>query len=607
MDDKYIKPFKLEGKEVLVFDLETNGYLDQTDKLHCMAIKKFGEPCSVQPTLYKGEEISDGLHRLVNADILVAHNGIRFDIPALEKLYPELKEKLPPCLDTLLLTKIYNPFLQSYSLESIGKLLGEFKDDYTGGFDTYNEDMGRYNIQDVVVTDKLMRLLSSRMDFSETFIALEHEIARIQFKGERRAVGFNYEAAMKLLMQITAEMEDIAEGVEEQLGYAKVKHEQNYNLTKSGRPSINATRWVARESPEHTIVGDFCKVEYIKITLQTRKLLVERLLDVGWKPTSRTEKGYPQIAIKGEVCPNLLKLGGFEDVGKYFVLRHRHGLVDGLFKLVRKDGRIESQADTLGAVTHRYTHRGVANFPAVRTLYGEEIRELFGVAKQDSSRVFIGADLSGLELRMLAHYMNDDEYTDAILHGDIHTKNQEAAGLPSRDDAKTFVYGLFYGAGNAKIGSIVNGTSEDGAMLREKFLDSLPSLKKLIEQKQKEASVGYITSLDGRQIKMTRSQGFSGRMEYDTYKALNSLLQSSGAIFAKHWLFFTNLYLEQNNIDATVVISYHDELQIDAHKDAEEEVKKALQYGVKMSDKVLETKCPNAIEIKVGKTWRDTH
>ena len=145
------------------------------------------------------------------------------------------------------------------------------------------------------------------------------------------------------------------------------------------------------------------------------------------------------------------------------------------------------------------------------------------------------------------------------------------------------------------MGQLVNGGRDAGAQVKNRFLESLPSLGKLIKTKQNEAEKGFVSSLDGRPIRITKSD----RGGYDTRKALNSLLQSSGAIFAKHWLYFTNLYLEHNNIDAVVVIAYHDELQIDCHKDHVERVKKALRYGVETSDRVLKTNCPNDIDIKV--------
>lgn len=593
------KPFKIKDKQVLVFDIECDGFLDDLSKIHCVAIKPYNQDKAIEPTLYFGEAIPDAIRILSGADYLVAHNGIGYDIPAINKLYPDVK--LPPCIDTLLLTKLYNPFLPSYSLRELGILLKEHKGDYDKGFEFYNHEMGVYCQQDVVVTTKLFNMLIGRIDISASHVVLEHEVKRIQCKGERRAVGFNYKEAMKLFMELTTRMDDIKDAVEPSLGYAYKPYDQTYKLKKDGTPSNNALKWLA-VSPNHVQGGEFCKVEYEKITLDTKKLLVEKLLENGWIPSSRTEKGYPQIAVKGEVCQNLLEMGDFADVGLYFVLKHRKGLVEGLFKLVRKDGRIESRADTLGAVTHRYTHMGIANFPAVRSLYGEEIRSLFGAFEED--RVFVGSDLAGLEARMLAHFMDDDEFTELVSgpDADVHTFNQHKVGLPTRDAAKTFYYALLYGGGNAKIGALVNGDEKDGERIKKMYFEEFPGLKATNDKLQKEANKGFITSLDGRPIRITK-----GSRGYDTHKALNSLLQSSGAIFAKHWLVFTNKYLETHDVDATVVISYHDELQIDCHKNCVEFVTKALRYGVEMSDKILKTNCPNDIDIKVGKNWKDTH
>ena len=595
------KPFNLNGKKVLVFDIEADGFLDSLSKIHCVAIKAYDEDKAIEPSLYFGEDLHQAINILASADYLVAHNGISYDIPAINKLYPDVE--LPPCIDTLLLAKLYNPFLPSYSLKELGILLKEHKGDYDKGFEFYNKEMGIYCQQDVVVTNKLFNMLLGRLDISANYVVLEHEVKYIQCKGERKGVDFDYIAAMKLQMEIDSKMDDIRDEVVPSLGYAYSPYQQIYKLKKNGDPSNNALKWLAM-SPNHVAGGDFCKIEYTKITLDTKKLLIDKLLQDGWIPSSRTEKGYPQIAVKGVVCNHLLTDSKFENVGTYFVLKHRKGLVEGLFKLVRKkDGRIESRADTLGAVTHRYTHSGIANFPAVRSLYGEAIRSLFGAF--DNDRVFIGSDLAGLEARMLAHYMNDDEFTELVSgpDADVHTFNQHKVCLPTRDAAKTFYYALLYGGGNAKIGSLVNGNEADGKRIKEMYFKEFPGLAQTNSRLQKEAKKGYVTSLDGRPIRITKGD----KGDYDTHKALNSLLQSSGAIFAKHWLCFTNQYLEEHNADATIVISYHDELQIDCHKNSVEIVTKALRHGVEMADKVLKTNCPNDIDIKVGKNWKDTH
>jgi len=141
----------------------------------------------------------------------------------------------------------------------------------------------------------------------------------------------------------------------------------------------------------------------------------------------------------------------------------------------------------------------------------------------------VGHDASGLELRMLAHYMNDKEFTEQILHGDIHSYNQRLAGLPTRDSAKTFIYAFIYGAGDAKLGSIVNGSKADGTRLRNTFLSALPSLGKLIDNVKKASTRGYLKGLDGRKIWMRRDSNG----DVMQHKALNTLLQCAGAVVMK--------------------------------------------------------------------------
>jgi DNA polymerase I-like protein with 3'-5' exonuclease and polymerase domains len=270
-----------------------------------------------------------------------------------------------------------------------------------------------------------------------------------------------------------------------------------------------------------------------------------------------------------------------------------------MLRHVRADGRIPSEANTLGAITGRYTHRKIANLPAVRSLYGKEIRGLFYAGE---GRVQVGSDLAGIEARMLANCMGDDEYTEQVVNGDIHTTNQLAAGLPTRDAAKTFFYAFLYSAGDAKIGSLVNGSATDGKKVKEKFLNSLPSLKLLIEEKQKEARKGYITSLDGRPIYITKTEG-----KFDTRKALNSLLQSSATIYFKKWVEYIDKAIVYYDIDATIMILYHDEVAISTTDKNVSKVKFILNKALEATDKFFKVKCPNAIEIKVGSDWAETH
>jgi DNA polymerase I-like protein with 3'-5' exonuclease and polymerase domains len=377
-----------------------------------------------------------------------------------------------------------------------------------------------------------------------------------------------------------------------------------YNTTvkpflKSGKYNSSATSWYGDNV---AMVGaEFTRVSWEKVTLDTKALLIKRLLMLGWKPTMHTEKGMPQIAVKGDVCTNLLKHGDFADIGVYFVLKHRLGLLEGLMKVVRSDSRISSEGDTLGAATGRYAHRKVVNLPAVRSEYGEQIRSMFHTVHPYK---FVGVDLAGIEARMLAHYMGDEEFTDTILNGDIHSFNQQKAGLPTRDAAKTFFYGFAYGAGDEKVGQLVGGGKKEGKKVKDEFLRSLPKLDGLIKHIKKQAAKGFIIGLDGRRIRI-RKDVFTG--EFQTHKALNTLLQSGATIYFKTWMVYVNHYIQKYNIKAHQLISMHDELQFECLVDDVETLTKILHHAIKTTDKHFDIKCPNACEVKIGNNWKDTH
>jgi DNA polymerase I-like protein with 3'-5' exonuclease and polymerase domains len=197
--------------------------------------------------------------------------------------------------------------------------------------------------------------------------------------------------------------------------------------------------------------------------------------------------------------------------------------------------------------------------------------------------------------------MNDKEFTEQVLHGDIHSYNQRLAGLPTRDSAKTFIYAFIYGAGDAKLGSIVDGSKADGARLRNTFLSALPSLGKLIDAVKKASLRGHLIGLDGRKIMMRRDT----RGDVMQHKALNTLLQCAGAVVMKQSIIYLDLW--SRDLDAMKVIDMHDEGQADvSEKDselyAEHAVKSIIQAGIHFNLNI-----PLDAEAKIGTNWAETH
>lgn len=216
--------------------------------------------------------------------------------------------------------------------------------------------------------------------------------------------------------------------------------------------------------------------------------------------------------------------------------------------------------------------------------------------KVEEGNKLVGIDASGLELRMLAHYMSDPTYTDLILNGDIHTYNQEAAGLPSRNDAKTFIYAFLYGAGDAKIGSIVGGGDRQGAKLKAKFLDSLPSLKALLAKVKRLAGKGSLPGLDGRRVHV-RSE----------HAALNTLLQSAGAIVMKQALVIASNKLDSYGYPYKLVAQVHDEFQVEVPASYAERVGVIFRNAIREAGRQLNLRCPLDGEYQIGDNWSQTH
>ena len=251
---------------------------------------------------------------------------------------------------------------------------------------------------------------------------------------------------------------------------------------------------------------------------------------------------------------------------------------------VEEDVRVHGRVNPIGAVTGRMTHSSpnMAQVPASYSPYGTECRECWTVPK---GYRLVGIDAAGLELRMLAHYMNDKEYTNEVTNG-----------LATRDLAKTFIYAFLYGAGDAKIGTIVGGSKRDGAKLKEKFLSNTPSLRDLRERVSRSARRGYLKGLDGRKL-VLRSE----------HAALNTLLQSAGAIIMKKSLTILDEYATIHNIEYKFVGNIHDEFQVEVKEDQAEKLGWLAVECIKAAGDRMSLKCPLDGEYKVGQSWAETH
>lgn len=370
---------------------------------------------------------------------------------------------------------------------------------------------------------------------------------------------------------------------------------------------------------------------------------------------------------------DLGRVGGL--LKKRMIASHRMGLIKGLINKERVDGKLSADANPCATPTFRFKHRVVVNIPS-RGFFGHECRSLFqsdlnadddhssrfiitnsvpdgcyiksgtnviydqkknkpvGIHKYyipQGREIFVGYDGSGLELRMLAHYLifecramlkeaveenNPSKkataerglasailYRDILLDGDIHTHNMKLAGLPTRDNAKTFIYAFNYGAGDLKLGSITGGGKEEGAIMRERFLAENPCIAILIDRMTEKAKKGYIEGVDGRRITMRRdAQG-----KVMTHKALNTLLQSAGAIVMKYAMIFLDKWIRRDKIRCAKVIDMHDEGQFSCNRNDVDKLTELMALCVKRAGEYLEMECPLASDYQIGANWLHTH
>jgi DNA polymerase I-like protein with 3'-5' exonuclease and polymerase domains len=434
------------------------------------------------------------------------------------------------------------------------------------------DEMIEYCVQDVEVLHKVYSYLKyelKRQDFSIKSQELEHEVQAIIAQQERNGFKFNEQSAMQLLAEFKTRLEAIT--VEMQSIFpSKVTAGRTHKTT--GRPLSD-------------IVEDF--------NPGSRKQIAERLIEKGWKPSKFTEKG---SVIVDETTLEGLDFPEAKAIAEYLMLQKRIAQIESWIESIQADGRVHGKVITNGAVTGRMTHHSpnMAQVPNSSAIYGLECRDLWTVEKGCK---LVGIDASGLELRMLAHYMNDDEYTNEVVSGDIHTANQKAAGLETRNQAKTFIYAFLYGAGPAKIGSVVGGTSKEGQKLITNFLRNTPKLQRLRERVSEAFTArGVLLGLDGRKL-LVRSE----------HSALNTLLQGAGAIAMKQALVFLHKYLTKQKIPFKLVANVHDEWQIEVPEKYAEQVGQSGVTAITDAGVEFKMNCPLTGEYKIGDTWKQTH
>lgn len=632
---------------MLIFDIETDGLLKDVSKVHCLCI--YDTECS-QMFRYSPETVAEGISKLQeaidNCVSICGHNVINYDIPALVKLFnfnvPYEKHKY--VIDTLVYArlvysnidtidiglmksgKLPKDLYKSQKLKAWGYRLGELKGTYGEQEDAWSEytpEMLDYNEQDVWVTKALLEKLD-RANYSKTAIELEHQVAWLMAQQERNGFPFDVEKAKELEVTLRSRAAVLNAELVSKIPRIpdKVFIPKRDNKTKGYKAGVPIQRYKDFNPSSRK------QVEYVVRKMYKYNPTNPDLYDIPDIPVEPfNPEGY-RLKIDDETfgyikndenAPEELRhIAGIIEEG--LLISKRLGqLADGkqawLLTYDTSDNCIHGRVIPNGAVSGRATHSSpnVAQVPSINSPYGKECRELFCAGKWYQA----GIDASGLELRCLAHFMypyDKGEYAHEILNGDIHTKNQLAAGLPTRNNAKTFIYAFLYGAGDAKIGKIINGDAKEGKQIKKKFLKATPAIRNLREAVQDALAV----TERGKVIKWKRHflKGLDGRKLHvrSLHSALNLLLQSAGALICKKWIVRTEERLLKLGLkhgwegDFCYMAWVHDEIQVACRtKEIAEIVVREAQQAMRDTQEFFHFRVQLDTEGKIGRNWADCH
>ena len=412
------------------------------------------------------------------------------------------------------------------------------------------------------------------------WVALEHKVATILAKQEQHGWYFDERSAWQLASTLQQELQDLEE------------------VLRTRHPYVAGAEFTPKRNNKTSGYIEGASFTRLKELNPTSRDHISWILQTyyGWNPTQKTTTGKPVIdeviltEIGSEIstmfarCLTVTKMLGMLSNG-----------VNAWLKLSTKN-RIHHHC-SIATATHRCAHRkpNLAQTPS-----DQEFRKLF---RASPGQIMVGADLSGIELRMLAHYLSryDTHFADTLLNGDIHQVNADRVGV-SRRQIKTITYAWCYGAGDEKIGHSFDQqlssakAKKKGKEIRKAFVDAIPGMSDLLQAIDVAAKRGCVKSIDGRVITLD-----------SPHKALNFLLQSSAGVISRRWLAITHDTIEQTKLCASQLAYIHDELQFECDPKHAEDLSTSLVFSAAAAGEYYNLRIPIAAEAKIGNNWSEVH
>lgn len=556
----------------------------------------------------------------------IGHNILGYDAPTLNRLL-QCGIKLNTLIDTMLMSMFYSPSLDGgHSLDTWGVRL-HFPKIKFDDFDKYSDEMLEYCEQDTKLCLRVYLALIARMTkagFTEEGIDLEHKSWYLVKQQQEVGFPFNIKEAHILYAKINEKLEDLRQ----QIYHHWPPELQIIKTFKQARKADGSyTSNYLRHQEQYVKLqenneGGYYAYDYIEFNLASPDQRREKLLELGWQPKEFTKPskthpdGQAKVTDKGSLVPSLLEFveeSGNEQVkllARWLDYNARATMINTWIEAYNENtGRIHGSLWLANTLRYRHSDPNTANIPAVRlNKEGHPLRDEDGAFTYEArdlwtcsdpvNRRLVGVDAKGIQLRVLAHHLNNKEFMDAVLNGDPHSYNQEIGGFRDRPTAKTFIYAFLLGAGDKKVGQIIGGTQKDGRDIKARFIGNFPGLARLLSDLEQQIKrTGRIRLCDGTPIIVTQP-----------HTRLGYLLQGDENRIMKRAAVLTKAECVRRNLDVIKVGDIHDEWQSDAHVNAVQELcEDVYPRAFAASGRSFNYRVPIECDSKVGLTWAETH
>jgi hypothetical protein len=379
--------------------------------------------------------------------------------------------------------------------------------------------------------------------------------------------------------------------------------EKKPTYTKSGKLTSHISRWFELDMgvtvDASPIWGEYCRVTFDTGDIGNTDTVKRYLGTIGWEPDEWNWKRIDGEFVKVSAKLSDSSLEGLGDVGQalmeYYTLRSRKSILEGWFQYVDDNSRLHGDVFNIGTPTFRQTHKIIANLPGAYATLGKEFRSLF---VSEPGYTLVSADSAACQLRLLAHYMKDDSFTDTVLNGDVHQMNADILDC-TRPQAKRFIFAYLYGAGAQKLSGYIGKTVPQAKKAMAKYKKELPALAKLISNVSNLIeSQGFIPGLDDRRIMLDKSE---------RHKSLNYLIQGAEAVVMKATVVMIDEELRKANIDFKHVLFYHDEHTVEVREDQAKQTRDIMMRCFEEAPKPLGIDIMTCGDCNIGENYYDVH